>query len=140
MCTCGFHLSPRPHLTRPDRGYGASEVHAFLIAWLAELGDRVVVNRPCPSLLAGPGVDLSSMAGPPCAPLRQPFTGDITVVGNQTFGATDDDEIGALAHDVGRRIHCRFFTLTFESGIQTTVNYWPVLTPPVIAALTKELR
>jgi hypothetical protein len=129
-----------PHLTGLDRGYAAFEVHAFLSAWLTDLGDRVL-NRPSPSLLAGPGLKVTDIVDPPYPALRQPFTGDVTIVGSRTFGTTPRSaEAADRIRDISRRIHCRFFTLTFESGTATMLNYWPDLGPTVSTALSEEIR
>ena len=41
------------HLHQEDRSYAASEIQAFLLAWLSSL-ECPVLNRPSPSNLAGP--------------------------------------------------------------------------------------
>jgi hypothetical protein len=41
------------HLHQDDRSYAASEIQAFLLAWLSSL-ECPVLNRPSPSNLAGP--------------------------------------------------------------------------------------
>jgi len=49
----GVSLDELPHVALVDREYVASEMTAFLLAWLSSLGSRVV-NRPTPLCLSGP--------------------------------------------------------------------------------------
>jgi len=51
--TAGIDPADLADVAVADREYVASEMHAFLVAWLAALGPRVV-NRPTPRCLLGP--------------------------------------------------------------------------------------
>lgn len=49
----GIGTGELPHIVAEDREYVASEISAFLLAWLSSLSCRVI-NRPTPFCLTGP--------------------------------------------------------------------------------------
>src|SRR5215831_7139508 len=91
-----------------DRSYVASEMTAFLHAWLSSL-NCPVINRSTPNCLAGPNwrteqwVWLAASLGMPVHPLRRKTANpidsaeaegaaaEVIVVGNQTFGDADPE-------------------------------------------------
>jgi hypothetical protein len=92
------------HVEVEDRAYVASEMNAFLVAWLSALGNRVL-NQASPNCLCGPGwrmerwVRVAANLGIPVAPVHRDSMRDcaapaaegvtVTVIGERTFGAVD---------------------------------------------------
>ncbi|VVB91306.1 Uncharacterised protein [uncultured archaeon] len=96
-----------PHIVPAERAYVASEMSAFLLAWLFAL-KCPVLNRPTPTSLSGPywrqekWISTATRLGIPVAPSRRRaiFTADqiltpenggvaVTIVGRMHFGNID---------------------------------------------------
>lgn len=96
-----------PHVTADDRGYVASEINAFLVAWLCELRCPVI-NRPAPgSLMGAPHsaegwLALAARAGLTLSCTRRTFPAPpetawptdaitVSVLGGRCFGDVDPE-------------------------------------------------
>jgi hypothetical protein len=96
-----------PHIVSGDRAYVASEMHAFLFAFLAAL-HCPVVNPPSPACLCGPNLRpvqwrrlarelgiplLHDLAPPPAtdaASTADEASSEVTIVREQTLGAAEE--------------------------------------------------
>src|SRR5262245_14893955 len=86
------------HLHADDRAFAAGEMHAFLRAWLSQLGERVC-NQPDSTSLAGPAwlpmrwrwlaarLDIPTMAAASAAEQGEALT--VLVAGHQALGTRD---------------------------------------------------
>lgn len=95
-----------PHVAGDDRGYVASEINAFLVAWLCELRCPVI-NRPVPSSLTGAPhsaegwLTLAARAGLTLSCTRRAFPAPetawpadattVAVLGGRCFGDVDPE-------------------------------------------------
>lgn len=149
-----------PNIAPPDRSYVATEMSAFLIAWLASL-DRAVLNRPTPQGLAGPNwrpeqwIHTATLCGLPVAPFRrQPnflapanwqVRGEnsvtVTVVGGRRFGSEDpalQEMAGRLASASGADLLAVHFE-SRDGNVQFTgADPWPDVSSPELADATAE--
>jgi hypothetical protein len=144
-----------PHVIPEDRGYVASEMTAFLTAWLTDLPGPVL-NRPSPGSLAGPcwtrerWIRLAGQIGIPARRLtRHAGLGvdeppeevpgratTVTVVGERSFG----DAEGAL-HGWARRLAgaCRasmlavHFVVGGDGPELLMADVWPDMGQPEVA-------
>jgi hypothetical protein len=126
QCVCEQDLD---HIVPADRSYVASEMTAFLHAWLSGL-NCPVLNRPTPSCLCGPNwrteqwVLLAARLGVPVCPHRRsalhgsnadPYQqpdAEVTVVGSRCFGDVDS-EVSANALMVARAAGVALLTVYF---------------------------
>ncbi|HEY3079935.1 MAG TPA: hypothetical protein VGM69_08515 [Chloroflexota bacterium] len=136
-----------PHVIPEDRSYVASEMTAFLTAWLSDRSCPVL-NRPVPGSLAGPcwgrerWIRLAGQIGVPARPVtRHAGLGvdeppeevhgratTVTVIGERSFGDAD-----ALLHGWARRLAgaCRaemlaaHFVGAEASPALLTADVWP---------------
>jgi len=108
-CLPGVWVGELLEIVPEDREYIATEMTAFLLAWLTSLGPRVH-NRPTPTGLTGPfwrperWVHVAAQAGIPTRPLHRyaapntapptplPESGaaHVTVIGKQAVGQVDE--------------------------------------------------
>jgi len=110
------------HVRPEEREYAAAEVHAFALAWLSELGHRVL-NRASPFLLAGHPVDLAAWQ-PEAVRSPADFTGRVRLSGEEVSGTAGFDQFEEQIRMIGRDIGCRYFALEVGRGQVTAVDYW----------------
>jgi hypothetical protein len=148
------------HIALSDRPYVATEMTAFLTAFLSDL-PGTVLNKPAASTLSGPGwrreqwVRAASRAGIPVGPGRRvvdaraagtaapPVAAEVTVVGTQVFGTADPDLIDWSLRLAGLAtvglLGIRFIRQGHGFAF-SEVNPWPTVTfPGVMEALRNSL-
>ncbi|MGE5141395.1 MAG: hypothetical protein ACM3JD_18150 [Rudaea sp.] len=122
-----------PHIAEQDRAFVASEMNAFLIAWLSAL-HCPVLNRPCASGLLAPGwrdeqwMHAAAMLGIPvrpawrlvslhtrASPPQQSVMIALTVVGERVIGS-DDMALAAQAKRLAREANVDLLTLRFDNA------------------------
>ena len=123
----GFEPGALPHLHPGDRDYVATEMTAFMIAWLSKL-TCPVLNRPTASSVLGPNVayDRLPALAARCAmrmPARAigidgrallPFAAaTISVVGDRWFGDVPP-ALGLQAQRLARAANARLLTVQFD--------------------------
>lgn len=138
-----------PHICGEDRSYVASEMTAFLLAWLARLACPVL-NRPIAGSLSGPfwrpeqWIHAAAQVGIPVRPLDRSvrFGGTklsessdesyvtVTVLGDRSFGSVDV-QVGLQARRLADTaqvdlLECRFSAAEAGSSF-LGVNPWPSL-------------
>jgi hypothetical protein len=140
-----------PQIVASDRAYVASEMTAFLLAWLSEIPCRVV-NRPTPTCLAGPywrperWILAAAGLGIPVRPIDRQEPGNpppvwsvdcsaVTVVGERFFGPVDVT-IGHHAVRLARLARVDVLQTIFERGRFVGAHLTPDLSRPgVLPAL-----
>ncbi|WP_199516836.1 hypothetical protein [Nucisporomicrobium flavum] len=127
-----------PHLRRADRGFAAQETHAFLLAWLAGLGTRVL-NRPTPGNLAGPDISRAAWlrtAGSVLGDDGGRFTGRLDVVAGRTIQRRAPAPLRSwFVPAVAERVGAGTFTMALQDGRITGATCWPALRAPARRAL-----
>jgi hypothetical protein len=136
-----------------DREYAASEISAFLLAWLTSLSCPVV-NRPTPRCLAGPHrrpqewVHTAAQLGIRVRPWRlseQPLADlpSVSVVAKTCFGEMDDllkQQAARLAEAAGATLLNVYFSSPLADAEFVSADMWPDLSqPPVAEALRVHL-
>jgi hypothetical protein len=138
------------HIVPGDRSYVASEMTAFLLAWLSSL-TCPVLNRPTPTCLAGTNwrseqwVRLAAGLGIPVRPVRRASarTSDeladsceVIVVGGECF-AEAAPQLHAYARSVagaaGTELLAVRFTGSEPGALFVSAHPWPNLASPEIA-------
>lgn len=138
------------YIAGEDREYVASEMTAFLVAWLASL-PCPVLNRPTPECPAGPNwrqekwVYIAAKLGMRVRPVHRPTypTNDInqhaatvTVVGPHCFGAVEAQlMVGAqrLADAAGVDLLAVHFDGPEAGSAFLSADLWPDVTAPDVA-------
>lgn len=150
------------HMETADRGYAASEMTAFLLAWLCGL-NCPVVNRPTPLLLWGPSwrhekwVRVADSLGVPVEVARRRVTGveddamihaegsgTVTVVGRRSMGDVDPS-VARHAADLAHAAEVELLSVRFtgpEKGARFLgASIWPeAVTEEVADALLEHMR
>lgn len=146
------HGDDLKHIVPADRQYVASEMTAFLLAWLSSLACPVL-NRPTPDSLGGPGwrqegwVHLASRLGIPVDAVRrstanrkndaeEQSTCEVIVVGDQCFGEAASlliENARRLAKAAGTHLLCARFSGAAADSAFVSASPWPNLASPVIA-------
>ena len=152
--------SELPHIAPADRNYVATEMSAFLIAWLSSLDCRVL-NRPSPQCLAGPNwrpeqwVDAATRLGLPVRPLRRgsrdpapPPNGHqdghsitVTRIGQHCFGAEEPaqaDWARRLADAAGVELLAARFDRSQDGLRFAGADPWPDISAADMAAAAAE--
>lgn len=140
-----------PHFMPADRSYAASEMTAFLLAWLSGLSCPML-NRPVPGCICGPTwrteqwVRFAAHLGIPVAPVHRkapeaaappsesPLT-EVVVVGNQCIGEVDPvlaDRARVLAKAAGVGLLLVYFTGPDPDNKFVNASLWPDLWQPAI--------
>lgn len=155
------------HMQPADRAYAASEMTAFLLAWLSGL-DCPVVNRPTPTLLWGPSwrpekwARTAASLGIPVEAIRRRAAGrlaswqagkltslpaegvSVTVVGQRRLGAVDDTlarHARRLAEAAGVEMLSVRFTSSRKGARFLGASIWPdSVTDEMADALREHLR
>jgi hypothetical protein len=156
-----WHVPPGEltHIAVSDRAYVASEMTAFLTAFLSDL-PCAVLNRPSASGLSGPGwrreqwVRAAARVGIPVAPVQRiarhgepaatapAIASEVTVVGELAFGADDPDLVRwsrELAATAGVDLLGAQFTRHGRGYAFAGVNPWPILSYPGAFDAVREL-
>ena len=140
------------HIVPSDRRYVASEITAFLLAWLSSLACPVL-NRPTPDCLGGPGwrneewVHLASRLGIPVAAVRrsteksktnpeEQSASEVIVAGGQCFGEADlrlVENARMLAKAAGTDLLSVRFSGSAAHSAFVSASPWPDLASPAIA-------
>jgi hypothetical protein len=147
----GVECEDLPHITPADRQYVASEMTAFLLAWLSGL-PCPVLNRPAPGNLGGPcwraeeWTHLATRLGIPVVPLqrrspdatsdRTEVACEITVIGEACFSrasTTLKNHARKLAKAAGTDLLVVRFTGLDEDSMFVSASPWPDLSSPEIA-------
>jgi hypothetical protein len=148
-CVHGEDLN---HIVPPDRQYVASEMTAFLLAWLSSLVCPVL-NRPTPDSLGGPGwrqegwVHLASRLGIPVTAVRRgaanrksdaedQSTCEVIVAGDQCFGEVAPpliENARMLAKAAGTHLLSARFSGAAADSVFVSASPWPNLALPTIA-------
>lgn len=140
-----------PHFMEADRAYAATEMTAFLLAWLSEL-DCPVLNRPTPGCLSGPAwrpeqwVHFAAHLGIPVSPVHRnvPEQGtasdfcaaEVVVVGDRCLGTVDSvlaERAHLLAKAAGVDLLLVYFTAPDAAGRFLNASLWPDLWNPEVA-------
>jgi len=147
------------HIVPEDRAYMASEMTAFLIAWLTRLSCPVL-NRPTPTSLLGPSwrpeewVHAAARAGIPVRPIHrrvllsarpepsapaspsEPPSCAVTVVGDRWFGPVDP-ALAARARRLADIARVDLLTAYFDApdpgALLIGVDLWPDLSRDEVA-------
>jgi|HubBroStandDraft_1064217.scaffolds.fasta_scaffold00773_8 hypothetical protein len=137
------------HVAAEDRAYVATEMTAFLAAWLSNLACPVL-NRPTINCLSGPAwrneqwLHLSARIGIPTVEWEldtelpvcgAPAGSSVTVLGNRCFGevhGTLQDHACSLARAAGVELLEVRFTGPDADAPLRAVSLWPDLTPPEV--------
>jgi len=140
------------HIVPSDRRYVASEMTAFLLAWLSSLACPVL-NRPTPDCLGGPGwrneewVHLASRLGIPVVAVRRSTankkndaeaqsTREVIVAGDQCFGEVAPlliESARILAKAAGTDLLSVRFGGSQADSAFVSASPWPNLASPMIA-------
>ena len=140
------------HIVPSDRQYVASEMSAFLLAWLSSRSCPVL-NRPTADTLGGPGwrveawVHFASELGIPVSAIRRSTSrciGDakdqslceITVIGDECFGNPIPqlyDNARILAKAAGTDLLTVRFANSEPNSTFVNANPWPNLASPELA-------
>ncbi|HMD20707.1 MAG TPA: hypothetical protein VKH40_10315 [Alloacidobacterium sp.] len=146
------HEQELNHIVPLDRQYVASEMTAFLLAWLSSLACPVL-NRPTPDSLGGPGwrregwVHLANRLGIPVAAVRRnaanrkndaedQTTCEVIVVGDQCFGEAAPpliENARMLAKAAGTGLLTVHFSGAAADSVFVSASPWPNLASPMIA-------
>ncbi len=153
------------HIAERERAYVASEMSAFLLAWLTSLRCPVL-NRPAPASLTGPSwrlpkwLQLAARTGLAVRPFiqdchalnEQPSTlsrhapdeahavTTLTVVGGHTFGVAADElkaQARALAHAAGVALLGVYFDGAGAGATFLGINTCPDISGPEIGAAVR---
>jgi hypothetical protein len=135
-----------------DRSYVATEMTAFLLAWLSALSCPVL-GRPTSTSLSGPllrpeqWLHLAAKAGVPFRPARRStqqsnevddpplVTAAVTVVENDCFGALTDvlaDRALAVARASNARLLTTYFEGPLDNPVLVRADTWVDLDDPAI--------
>ena len=146
------------HIVEADRSYVATEMTAFLIAWLSRL-PCPVVNAPTPGCLAGPEwrrerwIHLAARLGMKVRPLdigtsiddkildHQALTAH-TIIGNRTFGDVHQllaRHVRRMARVAGVDMLTAYFDGSTEDAAFVDANPWPDLANDEAAELVLQL-
>jgi hypothetical protein len=147
----GVDCEDLPHITPADRQYVASEMTAFLLAWLSGL-PCPVLNRPTPGNLGGPcwraeqWTHLAARLGIPVVAVQRRSPGvavdlaevtcEVTVVGEACFGnasAMLKNHARKLAKAAGTDFLAVRFTGPVEGSAFVSASPWPDPASPEIA-------
>jgi len=140
------------HIVPSDREYVASEMTAFLLAWLSNL-TCPVLNRPVPGCLGGPALRpegwtyLAARLGIPVTPVRRkthdrPFVPDnlstceLIVIGQACFGDASPkliENARLLARAAGTNLLAVRFTGPDSDSTFANANPWPDLASSQLA-------
>ena len=140
------------HIVSDDRSYVASEMTAFLLAWLSSL-TCPVLNSPTPACLAGPNlkseqwVRMAAKLGIPVNPVRrsashhsqesaQQSLCEVIVVENQCFGTAAPQlctQARLLAGAAGADLLAVQFASAEPGSPFLSANVWPNLASPEVA-------
>lgn len=140
------------HIIPSDRQYVASEMTAFLLAWLSSL-ECPVLNRPTPNSLGGPGwrpeewTRLASRLGIRVAPIHRKTPDDrtsppeklereVNVIGDACFGNAAEPlcmNARRLSKAAGTALLSVRFTGSDADGAFVSASVWPNLASPDIA-------
>lgn len=134
-------------LAAQDRAYAAAEMGAFLVALLAA-APCLVIDRPTPSCLSGPGHDplrwalavgRAGLRSALCEPLSGPLH-EVVVCKDRCFGHKTPAEAEAMAHlAASSRLHLLGAHFT-DTGAIAAVSPFPRLAVPALrAALLDDL-
>jgi hypothetical protein len=129
-------------IAEEDRRYVASEMTAFLLAWLTAL-PCPVVNRPHPNCLSGPpwstvrwraearraGFQLSA---------GQPAVATLNVVGDQCFGVSDP-ALAAAAHRLAAAARADVLALRLDARAAVVSAAHPGFSDPQVGAALERL-
>jgi hypothetical protein len=122
------------HIVPEDRAYIATEMNAFLIAWLSSL-KCPVLNRPTPTYLLGPawrpeqwvyaaaqlGIPVrpvrrqSSMSANACSPVVEKSSVKVTVVGDRCLGEVEQT-LASYARRIADAAQVDLLTVHFSSS------------------------
>jgi hypothetical protein len=145
------------HVAPEDAAYVASEMTAFLLAWLSTL-ECPLLNRPAPECLCGPAwraerwIRLAAGLGIPVQSLRRDSRDDaatafelssaaVTVVGDRCLGSVDSslaDHARRLAAAAGVGFVEVQFTSPARGGRFVRVNLCPDISTDDVAAVVFE--
>ncbi|HEV2962494.1 MAG TPA: hypothetical protein VG649_11755 [Candidatus Angelobacter sp.] len=132
------------HFMPDDRAYAASEMTAFLLAWLSGL-TCPMLNRPVPGCLSGPSlrteqwVRLAGRLGIPACPVHRKTpqdstpplpTAEVVVIGDRCVGAVDPVLAGharMLAQAAGVELLLVYFSSPKRGGRLVNASLWPDL-------------
>jgi hypothetical protein len=147
----GVDCEDLPHITPADRQYVASEMTAFLLAWLSGL-PCPVLNCPAPGNLGGPcwraeeWTHIAARLGIPVVPVQRRSPGaavdwagvscEVTVVGEACFGnasATLKNHARKLAKAAGTNLLAVRFAESGQGSAFVSASPWPDLASPEIA-------
>jgi len=148
----GVYEQELPHITPADRSYAASEMNAFLLAWLSSL-TCPVLNRPVPNCLAGSDwrpeqwVRLAAQLGIPVRPVRRrapltspdsepPLGCEVIIVGDRCFGKASpllQAQARLLAKTAGVGLLVVYFTDPEPPSQFVSSSVWPNLMSPDVA-------
>jgi hypothetical protein len=146
------HEQELNHIVPSDRQYVASEMTAFLLAWLSSLACPVL-NRPTPDSLGGPGwrqegwVHLASRLGISIAAVRRNVSTrkddteeqsacEVIVAGDQCFGEAAPrlvENARMLAKAAGTDLLSVRFSGAATDSVFVSASPWPNLASPMIA-------
>ena len=145
-----------PHIVPADRAYVASEMGAFLLAWLSAL-PCPILNRPTPVCLSGgwlrheQWIHLAFRLGIPVAPLTQRVmfstrqghatprirSLDVTLIGQKVLGCKNAGLVAkaqALAGAAGVDFMTVRFSAAKSGAAFLDVNAWPDIAHDEIAS------
>lgn len=140
------------HIVPSDRQYVASEMSAFLLAWLSSLRCPVL-NRPTAESLSGPDwrvetwIHLAGQLGIPVSTvhrrtpnrvsdLEEQPTCEITVIGGECFGKAVPQLIAntrLLAKTAGTDMLTAHFASNKQDSVFVSASPWPDLASPELA-------
>jgi hypothetical protein len=151
-------LHDLPHIAVEDRAYAATEMQAFLVAWLHSL-PCPVLNRPTPGCLCGPNwregqwIRCAAQLGVPVVPLRRtsgvepsfpPSAASVVVAGTHVVGDVDlrlAEHARGIARAAGVELLEVHFTGADANAAFTGVNLLPDLSHNAVAdAVLDHLR
>jgi len=142
------------HVQETDREYVATEMSAFLVAWLTRLSCRVL-PRPRPPSIAGLGwrpeqwLRAAALLGIPIAPMRRwvtpaqgiqrttaPVAATVTIVGARAIGDVDPvltQHARRLSSVAGSELLAVHFTSADAGASLVGADEWPDLSAPDVA-------
>jgi hypothetical protein len=132
-------------LAGEDRDYSATEMTAFLVAWLSSL-PCPVVNRPQPNCLCGPNWSptrwraAAARSGMELAPAGTGPAGYASVVGAYVIGAPDAD-LAVAARRLATGAGVELVSVGFTAGAAafTNASLWPDLTDEAVVVALERL-
>ena len=143
------------HIVPTDRQYVASEMTAFLLAWLSSL-KCPILNPPTPDCLCGPGwrteewVQFAGRLGMSVSTVRRKSSGggenseiqslcEVTVIGDKCFGSAAPrliENAHTLAKAAGTSFLAVRFTGSEADAAFVNASPWPRLDSPEVADAT----